>query len=208
MTSVRPRRRFRRAPLQHSRPGRSEASTGRQNARVDRRERTEILGQWGVREPTPIEREGARRLARDLEGSPLAGRPLPHRTRLRAPAENYVASLGGPLPYMRRRARIEEEIGDHERRLGAVWHALAAECDGDAALFARRWRALARRWVFDAVNQLIDQHNSWFPAEARLPMDPRTGDFVLVHGERYDLRRLDDAWILERFPPALRRAAA
>ena len=167
----------------------------------------DILGQWGVRDATPVEREEARRLARYLEGSPLQGRPLPHRTRLRPPDESYVASLGGPLPYMRRRSRIEEETAEHGRRLAHAWHALAQECGSDRERFARRWRATAHRWVFDDVNELIDQHNRWFPAEARLPMDPRTGDFVLVHGERYDLRPLDAAWILARFPTSTRTAA-
>ena len=187
---------------------RSDPTASRQNALVDRRDRKEILGQWGVREPTPKEQESARRLARDLDGSPLAGRPLPRRTRLRPPAENYVASLGGPLPYMQRRARIEEETRAHERRLHAAWHGLAEQCGGDRERFARRWRDRAHRWVFDDVNELIDQHNRWFPAESRLPMDPRTGEFVLVHGERYDLARLDAGWILARFPAELSRVAA
>ena len=31
-------------------------------------------------------------------------------------------------------------------------------------------------------------------------MDPRTGDFVLIHGKRYERDPIDAAWILERFP--------
>ncbi|MDX6449014.1 MAG: hypothetical protein QOD08_1477, partial [Gaiellaceae bacterium] len=38
------------------------------------------------------------------------------------------------------------------------------------------------------------------PAEARLPMDPRTGDFVRLNGKPYRLEPLDSAWILRRFP--------
>jgi hypothetical protein len=175
---------------------------------VDRRERTEVLGEWGVRDPNPIEREEARRLARDLEGSPLVGRALPHRLRLGTPPENYVASLGGPLPYMQRLRQIEDETAEHERRLKRRRLELADECRGDRDRFARRWHELARRWVFDDVNDLIERHNRWFPAEARLPMDPRTGDFVLVGGERYERRPLDAKWILVRFPPELESAAA
>jgi hypothetical protein len=44
--------------------------------------------------------------------------------------------------------------------------------------------------------------------EARLPMDPRTGDFVKVDGKPYRRRPLDAAWVLERFPPVLERTAA
>jgi hypothetical protein len=39
-------------------------------------------------------------------------------------------------------------------------------------------------------------------------MDPRTGDFVKVDGKSYRRRSLDAAWVLERFPPVLERAAA
>ena len=62
------------------------------------------------------------------------------------------------------------------------------------------WRELAESWDFDEVNELIDRHNRWYPLEARLPMDPRTGDFVLVNGEPYWKRPLDARWVLERFP--------
>ena len=70
----------------------------------------------------------------------------------------------------------------------------------------RRWHALAGRWTFHEVNDLIERHNRFFPTESRLPMDPRTGDFVRVDGRSYRRRALDAEWILERFPPV--RAAA
>ena len=49
------------------------------------------------------------------------------------------------------------------------------------------------------LNELIDQHNRWFPAEARLPMDPRTGDFVKRNGKSYRLELLDAGWVLARY---------
>ena len=60
---------------------------------------------------------------------------------------------------------------------------------------------LASRWNFAEVNELIDRHNRWFPIESRLPLDPRTGDYVLVNGEHYGKAPLDARWVLERFPP-------
>ena len=41
--------------------------------------------------------------------------------------------------------------------------------------FAREWRRRARRWNFDQVNRLIADHNEWYPVEAQLPLNPRTG---------------------------------
>ena len=176
---------------------------------VDRREREQILGEWGVRGENALERVARRELERDLEGSPLVGKPLPHRLRNFRPAvDRYVASLGGPLPYMQRLRTIEEETAEHERRLEGVWHAVAAECAGDGAAFARRWGRLAARWSFDAVNDLIERHNRWYPAESRLPMDVRSGDFALVNGKPFRRAPLDPGWILSRFPPALEAAAA
>jgi hypothetical protein len=97
----------------------------------------------------------------DLEGSPLNGKPLPRRLRNFRPAvDRYVASLGGPLPYMLRLREVELETEAHERRLDEARHELAAECACDATQFERRWRAAAARWSFSAVNDLIDRHTA------------------------------------------------
>ena len=58
---------------------------------------------------------------------------------------------------------------------------------GSAAATARCspacWREIAGGWRFDpALNGLIEQHNEWYPVERRLPMNPRTGDYVPVGG--------------------------
>src|SRR6185295_15050853 len=63
----------------------------------------EILGEWGVRDVTPPSQRERERLAGDLDINPLTGRQLRRRLRnFRPEADNYLASLGGPLPYMRR----------------------------------------------------------------------------------------------------------
>lgn len=178
---------------------------------MDRREREAILREGGVRGESPLERAGRRSLERDLVGSPLAGKPQRRRISLRPSADSYVASLGGPLPYMTRLREIEAESAEHERALERAWTELAAEAEsGDD--FAGRWRRRVERWSFSAVNELIDKHNRYYPVEARLPMDVRSGDFVLVNGRPYSRRRLGADWALERFPPVLelarRRAAA
>ena len=174
-----------------------------------RKEREAILGEYGaVREPTEREIAEQSLLERDLEGSPLKGKPIHGRLRNFRPAvDRYVVSLGGPLPYMRRLREIELETETHARRLAEAWRALAAECGGDVAEFDRCWRRTADRWSFVAVNELIDRHNRWYPAEARLAMDPRSRDYVLVGGKPYRLEPLDATWILERFPPELALAA-
>lgn len=175
---------------------------------MDRREREQILGEWAPRGETLRERTESALLERDLDGNPLTGRPLPRRLRnFRPGVDSYVLSLGGPAPYMRRLRQIEEETEQHQHRLEQAWRGLAERCRGDAAVFSRRWRRLAERHRFDAVNDLIDRHNRYYPTEARLPMDPRSGDFALVGGKPYRRGKLDAGWVLERFPPVLAQAS-
>jgi hypothetical protein len=166
---------------------------------VDRRERERIMREGGHSD-SPVDRFRQARVAADLDGSPLRGRPLRRRLRnFRPGADSYIASLGGPLPYMQRLREIEVRLARHEGQLRAAWDELQA-AHGEDGAFGRLWRELASAWRFDEVNDLIERHNRYFPIEARLPMDPVTGDFVLIGGKRYERAPLDAGWILERFP--------
>ncbi len=157
---------------------------------------------------TPRERRELEALQEDLKSIPRTGQPLALRLRnFRSSPETYLASAGGPLPYMLRLRGIERLTAAHEVALAERWHALADECAGDPVTFAREWRGVAESWVFDEVNDLIDRHNRWYPVESRLPMDPRTGDYALVNGRHYRLHPLTGEWVLERFPAELARAA-
>ncbi len=154
----------------------------------------EIIGEWGIRDVTPPSQAERRKLAEESELNPLSGRRLPRRIRrFRVEADRYFASLGGPLPYMRRLRQIDEAVDAHRARLAALYAQQGSNPDV--------WRRVAARWDFGEVNDLIDRHNRWYPAEARLPMDPRTRDYVKVGGRSYRRERLDAAWILEQFPP-------
>ena len=167
---------------------------------MDRRERERIMKEGGVHEGTARTRAAANLLQEDLEDSPLKGKPLRRAWRnIRPDVAIHVGALGGPLPYMERLREIEPLPEQHERDLAEEWVALADEV-GDPAVFARAWRRTAHRRNFDEVNDLIERHNRFFPIEARLPMDPRTGDFVRIGGRHYERRPLDAAWVLERFP--------
>src|SRR6266511_2498862 len=130
--------------------------------------------------------------------SELTGRPTSGSHETIASAQ--LAALGGPLAWMRRLRAIEIAVRLHEDQLGEAWKTLREECDEDAPRFAREWRSCAERWDFHEVNDLIERHNRHYPAESRLPMNPRTGDFVLVNGRPYTRAPLDASWILARFP--------
>lgn len=140
---------------------------------------------------TPRERRNLEGLEEDLRESPLRGRELGLRLRnFRPDAGGYLASLGGPLPYMARLRELDALTAQHEEAL-----AEARERYDEGT-----WHELVRTWDFGEVNDLIERHNRWYPAEARLPMDPTTGDYALVNGRSYRRRPLDASWALERFP--------
>jgi hypothetical protein len=175
---------------------------------VDRRARERILGEHEARGLTLRESRLVDHLEADLEGSPLRGRPIERRLRnFSVSADRYALSLAGPPAHVRRLREIEDAIAGHEDALRAAWADLSQRVPVGTPEFARRWRELAGRWRFDLVNELIRLHNLWYPAEAKLPMDPRTRDFVLVGGAPYRRRLLDAAWILEQFPAEPARAA-
>ena len=158
----------------------------------------------GVTRPeTPRDRRERGALEQDVRQSPIAGEPVRQRLRnFRPDASAAIAALGGPTAWMRRLRAIELEIEAHERQLAEARENLLAETP-NAKAFERAWRKLAEGWDFDELNQLIEGHNRNFPAESRLPMNPRTGDFVLINGQPYTREPLDAAWILDRFPPTV-----
>jgi hypothetical protein len=173
---------------------------------VERAERELILRQAVTRAETPHDRRERAALDEDLRA--LAGRPL--RTRLRGfrpRADAYLAASRGPLPYMVRLHEIERRLADLEERCREEWRALAAS-EPDPVAFARSWSAYAASLELAELNDLIDRHNRWYPIEAQLPMDPTTGDFVLVNGRDYRRPRIDVRWLLARFPPDRSRALA
>ena len=142
---------------------------------------------------TPAQRRDLQGLEEDLVDHPLAGKPLRRRYRnFAADAGSYLASLGGPRPYMARLREIDRQTAEQEVALAAAY----AERGHDEA----EWTAVAVSWDFGEVNELIDRHNRWYPIESRLPLDPRTGEYVLVNGRQYRRAPLDATWVLERFP--------
>jgi hypothetical protein len=145
---------------------------------------------------SPVER----RIERSFEDTENHGKPLSRRARqTRRSVEAYLRA--GVLPrYMERLREIEGEIEDQRARLDRAYRAMQQECAGDRELFARLWTARAGSWRFDKVNELIRQHNEWYPIESGLPMDPRTRDYQRIRGRSYRRDPVDAAWVLERYP--------
>jgi hypothetical protein len=116
--------------------------------------------------------------------------------------EQYLQA--GVVPRFIERARqIEDGTRRHRQRLQRAYEWAREQHREDPDAFNEHWRRIAVSWRFDDVNELIDEHNRWYPAERRLPMSPRTGDYLTVGNRDWRRTPLDSAWILAQFPPAL-----
>ena len=153
-------------------------------------------------EPTDDGRSSVERLLeRNLIDESGFGRPLSHRAATTPRTVEAYLKAGVRPRWMERVVEIDQGIAAERRRLERAYRALRQECGGDRAMFARLWGDVVRCWRFDpALNDLIEQHNEWYPVERRLPMNPRTGDYVPVGGRSYRRPVLGPEWVLQQFP--------
>ena len=146
---------------------------------------------------SPVERV----LERSLVDESGLGRPLSRRAATTQRTVEAYLKTGVRPRWMERVVEIDQGIAAERRRLERAYRALRQECGGDRAMFARLWGDVVRSWRFDpALNDLIEQHNEWYPVERRLPMNPRTGDYVPVGGRSYRRPVLGPEWVLQQFP--------
>ena len=136
----------------------------------------------------------------------MSDRPTRPRRRLNRRSVRSLASVeqylqAGVVPRFIERSRaIDDGMRRHRQRLERAYEWARERHGHDEAEFEAYWRDVAEHWHFDDINDLIDEHNQWYPAERRLPLNPRTGDYVTIGNRDWRRRRLDTAWILEQFP--------
>jgi len=151
------------------------------------------------RELTPAER-----LLRERTGDlPGVGRPLSERARLeQRSTESYLVGANNPPRWMERAVEIERAIRRERRLLAAEWVALRERFGADRAGFAAAWRSFAavRARGYGELNELIAEHNEWYPIERNLPVDPRTGEWVTALGRSHLRPLLGTEWVLQEFP--------
>ena len=148
-----------------------------------------------------MDRSAVERFVRsDLDETSGIGRPLSSRARTTQRTVEAYLKAGVRPRWMERVAEIDHAIAFHKRAYARRYRALREECGADRARFADRWRAIAAAARFDELNELIREHNEWYPIERDLPMDLRTRDYVLINGRSYRRPRLGPEWVLEHFP--------
>jgi hypothetical protein len=148
-----------------------------------------------------MERSAAERVVkRDLDATTGLGKPISSRARMTQRSVEAYLKAGVRPRWMERIAEIDHSIAAQQRRLGRAHRKLREECGDDRELFSERWRAYVHRCRFDELNELIGQHNDWYPIERDLPMDLRTRDYVLINGRSYRREPLTPEWVLAQFP--------
>jgi hypothetical protein len=154
----------------------------------------------GVSSERPQHSPVERRVARSLDGEDRRGRAIPTEELQRERSvENYLR--GAVMPrWMERLRDIVSGTERHRSALARDYEWLREQCGADRERFAREWRALVGRRSFEDVNDLVRDHNEWYPVERQLPMDPRTGEYVLIAGRPYTREELTPAWALAQFP--------
>ena len=127
------------------------------------------------------------------------GQPFSERVRQsRRTMEAYLKAGARPR-WMDRVMEVDQGIAHERARLAAAYRELQRECAFDRAEFARRWRAHAESRRYDELNDLIRQHNEWYPIERDLPHRPaharlREGERALAPPPRAE-RRLGAAGV-------------
>lgn len=158
--------------------------------------------EFDEQQPTPVERI----VGQDLDEESGKGKPLSSRARQTQRSVEAYLKAGVQPRWMERVAEVDAGIARERQRLAEVYRTLQHEYGHDHAAFAERWLAVVSGWPFDELNELIEQHNDWYPIERDLPLDPRTGEYVRVAGRSYQRPILGPAWVLEHLPAVPRRA--
>jgi hypothetical protein len=147
-----------------------------------------------------MDRSAAERVVkRDLDASTGLGKPISSRARMAQRSVEAYLKAGVRPRWMERIAEIDHSIAAQRRRFARAHRQVRAEC-ADPEEFSRRWREYVGRCRFDELNELIAQHNEWYPIERDLPMDLRTRDYVLINGRSYRREPLSAEWVLAQFP--------
>mgnify|MGYP006282193621 CR=1 FL=1 len=126
------------------------------------------------------------------------------------PDEKRFAGLamGGAPAWAVRLRKIETLTAALLDELRGDWSALAQEYRHRPEMFAVAWRHRLGLLKLGTINELVRRHNRYFPAEANLPMSPKTGDYIGWGGRDWRCLPLTVEWAEAQFPADLGTAFA
>jgi hypothetical protein len=127
------------------------------------------------------------------------------------PPRNFSLSVGdriraltiGAPAYATRKKDLEDLEAAHVRTLVALHDTLVAR-GWDPEAVARALQQKASTVDLKKLNALVASHNRYYPIEANLPVDPRTGEY-LIYGRPW---RPDRVWSASRLVDEARAMVA
>ncbi|MDY6910966.1 MAG: hypothetical protein SVM79_01200 [Chloroflexota bacterium] len=132
----------------------------------------------------------------------LKGKPLKiPQFNFTIPLENKVRSVLGPPHYASRARSIETITHRLLEDLTFEYARMTDEYREKPDLFASKWKELLHSLELDAVNDLIDRHNTYYPIEANLRIDPDSGAYLNGSIPLQAKEHITVDWLLEKFPP-------
>lgn len=93
----------------------------------------------------------------------------------RLTTEERVRAASGVPAFIRRRRRIEDLQQALDLELSQLLKEARLEAGDDELLAQQLFETRARELDLRLLNDLIDRHNRFYPIEANLPIDVRTG---------------------------------
>ena len=120
--------------------------------------------------------------------------------------ENKVKSLFGPPYYAKRAGQIENITQKLMEDLTIEYASMIDSLGDDPEVFAQQWTDLIGSLELDELNDLIDKHNTYYPMEAKLQIDPNTGAPLLGSVPWKPKERISVEGLLKRFPPDMNAA--
>ncbi len=91
-----------------------------------------------------------------------------------------VRAAAGVPAYMRRKRRIEDLEEAMRQALVEVYQQALEDNGGDEAAAKGAMQQRARDMDLGLLNDLIDRHNRYYPIEANLPTDVKTGKLMAL----------------------------
>ena len=110
----------------------------------------------------------------------------------------------GPPAYATRKKSIEDLVERYLTVLVALHDTRVAKLATDEEAMTRALLAKAATFDLARLNELIENHNLYYPIEASLPTDVRTGEYM-VYGRPW---LPDERWTTTRFVEEARRIIA
>jgi len=138
----------------------------------------------------------------DLMGNPVH---IPQ-VNFDVPMEQKIRARMGPPSYAVRARYVEDLEEELYEELDKKWKMVAETYRHDPEKFNTLWRVVIETLDVEHINQLIKEHNQYYPIEANLREDPDTGRLMMGNTPWKPKKKITPERLLEKFPPDLDKA--